>query len=130
MPCNNDCPIVQWDTNIFLQNTNRQPDCHLTPDNLTNYEEVCVLRWVGGVCVGGGVCWISEGGGSQVGGGQHAVRHFPRLSKAISVWEVNGEHKTYLKATFTTWMIPLHCVISRCHISPPHVGLNALPSSR
>lgn len=51
------------------------------------------------------------------------------LSEPISVFEVNGEHKTYLKATFTTWLIPLHCVISRCHISPPHVCLNAPPSS-
>lgn len=51
------------------------------------------------------------------------------LSGPISVWQVNGEHKTYLKATFTTWLIPLHCVISRCHISPPHVCLNALPST-
>lgn len=54
---------------------------------------------------------------------------FPPLSEPISVSEVNGEHKTYLKATFTTWLIPLHCVISRCHISPPHVCLNAPPSS-
>lgn len=51
------------------------------------------------------------------------------LSEPISIFEVNGEHKTYLKATFTTWLIPLHCVISRCHISPPHVCLNAPPSS-
>lgn len=66
----------------------------------------------------------------QEGRGQHADRHFPLLSGPISVWPVNGEHKTYLKATFTTWLIPLHCVISRCHISPPHVCLNALPSTR
>lgn len=66
----------------------------------------------------------------QEGRGQHADRHFPSLSGPISVWPVNGEHKTYLKATFTTWLIPLHCVISRCHISPPHVCLNALPSTR
>lgn len=63
------------------------------------------------------------------GRGKHADRHFPLLSGPISVWQDNGEHKTYLKATFTTWLIPLHCVISRCHISPPHVCLNALPST-
>lgn len=63
------------------------------------------------------------------GRGKHADHHFPLLSRPISVWQVNGEHKTYLKATFTTWLIPLHCVISRCHISPPHVCLNALPST-
>lgn len=68
--------------------------------------------------------------GCSGGRGQHAAdRHFPLLSGPISVWQVNGEHKTYLKATFTTWLIPLHCVISRCHISPPHVCLNALPST-
>lgn len=60
---------------------------------------------------------------------QHTDRPVPLLSGPISVWQVNGEHKTYLKATFTTWLIPLHCVISRCHISPPHVCLNALPST-
>lgn len=63
------------------------------------------------------------------GRGQQADHSFPWLSEPISVWQVNGEHKTYLKATFATWLIPLHCVISRCHISPPHVCLNALPST-
>lgn len=66
----------------------------------------------------------------QAGGrGQQADQPLPWLSGPISVWQVNGEHKTYLKATFTTWLIPLHCVISRCHISPLHVCLNALPST-
>lgn len=63
------------------------------------------------------------------GRGQDTDRLLPSLSGPISVWQVNGEHKTHLKATFTTWLIPLHCVISRCHISPPHVCLNALPST-
>lgn len=76
-----------------------------------------------------GVCASACSKGCTGGRGQHADRHFPMLSGPISVWQVNGEHKTYLKATFTTWLIPLHCVISRCHISPPHVCLNALPST-
>lgn len=82
------------------------------------------------VCTGVQVCALVHAHAGEAGGrGQHADRHFPLLSGPISVWQVNGEHKTYLKATFTTWLIPLHCVISRCHISPPHVCLNALPST-
>lgn len=81
------------------------------PKHPANYGELCV-RWcrMEGF---GGTCWPA----------------LSPLSEPISVSEVNGEHKTYLKATFTTWLIPLHCVISRCHISPPHVCLNAPPSS-
>lgn len=81
------------------------------PKHPANYGELCV-RWCR---MEGfeGTCWPA----------------LSPLSEPISVSEVNGEHKTYLKATFTTWLIPLHCVISRCHISPPHVCLNAPPSS-
>ena len=75
----------------------------------------------------GGERW-SEGGGRGEGGRATCWPALSPLSVPISVSEVNGEHKTYLKATFTTWLIPLHCVISRCHISSPHVCLNALPS--
>lgn len=48
------------------------------------------------------------------------------LSELISVRGANGEHKTHLKATFTTWLIPLRRVLSRCHISSPNAGFNAL----
>lgn len=104
------------------------------PRNPPNYKELCVPRCSACVlmCTSVYVCGSARGWsrGCGVGGrGQHADRHFPSLSGPISVWQVNGEHKTYLKATFTTWLIPLHCVISRCHISPPHVCLNALPST-
>lgn len=81
------------------------------PKHPANYGELCV-RWCR---MEGfeGTCWPA----------------LSPLSEPISVSKVNGEHKTYLKATFTTWLIPLHCVISRCHFSPPHVCLNAPPSS-
>lgn len=92
----------------------------LTTKNFVSLSERCVR-----VCTTVRTC----SRGCTGGRGQHADRHFPLLSGPISVWQVNGEHKTYLKATFTTWLIPLHCVISRCHISPPHVCLNALPST-
>lgn len=79
------CPVITTaplsngitDTNTFLQNTNRQPDCHLTLNNLTNYKEVCVLGWVGGVCVGGGLYWIGEGGGGDRWGVNMLTGTFP-----------------------------------------------------
>lgn len=37
-----------------------------------------------------------------------------------------GSTKTYLKATFTTWLIPLGRVITRCHISSPNADFHAL----
>lgn len=90
--------------------------------NSANYKEVWVPHWQVSLCARA-YTWL------YWRRGQHTDRHFPLLSVPISVWQVNGEHKTYLKATFTTWLIPLHCVISRCHISPPHVCLNAFPST-
>lgn len=114
--------------------TQPQPDFHLAPEASTKHKELCVAQWAACACLSvlvyecvWQVCTCSRG--CTGGRGQHADRHFPLLSGPISVWQVNGEHKTYLKATFTTWLIPLHCVISRCHISPPHVCLNALPST-
>lgn len=57
-----------------------------------------------------------------------ALQPSPSPSALISVTGANGEHKTYLRATFTTWLIPLHGVISRCHISSPSACLNAFPA--
>lgn len=93
------------------------------------FKDLCLPQWV--VHTGKSVpaCTRSSYWDCTGGRGQHADRHFPLLSGPISVWQVNGEHKTYLKATFTTWLIPLHCVISRCHISPQRVCLNALTST-
>ena len=54
----------------------------------------------------------------------------PWLSGLINIRAVNGEHKIYLKATFTTWLVPLHCVISRCHTSSQSVCLSASLSLR
>lgn len=51
-------------------------------------------------------------------------------SELISIRRANGEHKTYLKATFTTWLIPLGRVITRCHISSPNADFNAFPTCR
>lgn len=60
--------------------------------------------------------------------GKAAVRPLSSPSGLISVKGANGEHKTYLKATFTTWLIPLRGVISRCHISSPNACFNAFPA--
>lgn len=60
-----------------------------------------------------------------MGGG---LQPSPSPSALISITGANGEHKTYLRATFTTWLIPLHGVISRCHISSPTACLNAFPA--
>lgn len=110
-------------TFIWLQKPQLNTKNFVSPSERSVH--VCLRYSVESVCAS--VCTCSRG--CTGGRGQHADRHFPLLSGPISVWQVNGEHKTYLKATFTTWLIPLHCVISRCHISPPHVCLNALPST-
>lgn len=52
----------------------------------------------------------------------------PGLSGLINIRAVNREHKTYLKGTFTTWLVPLQCVISRCHTASQSVCLNASSS--